>query len=154
MFSCILPLFAGRIFFRCFGMSYFVCIVLLCLGIILVFLLLPVSSGLFLHVVCFSPNLFQLSSSILSFLLLVVGFFSAFPVEFPIQVLSFCSCFFFIGTPIFSLTNFALAWISLFKSEMLFVEICVNNSFFPFLIWLFYGLGFLPMVIHVCHLVI
>ena len=47
MSSCDLPLLADRIFFRCFGMSRFVYIVLPCLDIFLVFLLSPVLSGLF-----------------------------------------------------------------------------------------------------------
>ena len=41
----------GRIFFRCFGMSCFICIVLPFVGISLIFLLLPVVSGLFPQVV-------------------------------------------------------------------------------------------------------
>ena len=40
----------------------------------------------------FRPNTFMCSSSVLSFLLMVVDLLSAFPVEFPIQVLSFHSC--------------------------------------------------------------
>ena len=39
----------------------------------------------------FCPNMFLHSPSVLSFLLVVVDFLFAFPVEFPIQVLSFCS---------------------------------------------------------------
>ena len=39
----------------------------------------------------FRLNMFQRSSSILTFSL-VVDFLSAFPAEYPIQVLSFCSC--------------------------------------------------------------
>ena len=39
MTSPILPLRVGRIFFRCFGKSCFVCIVWSCLGIFLFFLL-------------------------------------------------------------------------------------------------------------------
>ena len=46
-----LPQFAGRMFFRCFRMSCFVCIVLHCLSIFLVFPLSPVPSGLFTRVV-------------------------------------------------------------------------------------------------------
>ena len=44
---CIQPLLAGNFFCCYFGMSYFVCVVLSCLGIFLVFLLLPVTSDLF-----------------------------------------------------------------------------------------------------------
>ena len=36
--------------------------------------------------------MFQRSVSVLSFLLIVKDFLSAFPVQFPIKVLSFCSC--------------------------------------------------------------
>ena len=47
------PLLAGKIFFYCFGMSCFVCIVWSCLSIFLVFLLSPVSSDLSLRVETF-----------------------------------------------------------------------------------------------------
>ena len=47
MFSChLLPVF-GRIFFRCFRMLSFLCIVLLFVDISITFLLSPVLSGLF-----------------------------------------------------------------------------------------------------------
>ena len=46
----LLPV-VGRIFFRCFGMSCFVCIVLPFVDIFLIFLLSPVISGLFPQVV-------------------------------------------------------------------------------------------------------
>ena len=107
---CHLPLLVGRIFSRYFGISWLVCIVLPCLDIFLIFLHSPVISGLFFRVVLsflhvlrfpFCPNMFQRFSFVLSFLL-VVDFLSAFPVEFPIKVLSFCLCF-------FSQTNFAPA---------------------------------------------
>ena len=70
---CLLirPLLAGRIFFRCFGMTCFVRIVLSCLDIFLVILLSPVLSGLFSRLVLFvlllrllfssPPNMFQCS---------------------------------------------------------------------------------------------
>ena len=52
MSSCVLLQLAGRIFFfHCFGMSCFVCIILSCLDIFLVFLLSPVPSDLFPRVV-------------------------------------------------------------------------------------------------------
>ena len=54
MSSCILPLLSGRISFRCFGISCFVCIVLSSLGIFLAFILSPVLSDLFPHVVYFN----------------------------------------------------------------------------------------------------
>ena len=77
-------------------MSSFVVIVLSSLSIFLVFLLSSVPSGLFPWVILFVLLLelgfsfclymFQ-RSSILSFLLVAVDFLSAFPVEFPTQVL-------------------------------------------------------------------
>ena len=51
MSSYILPLPACRIFFHCFGISCFVCMVLSCLDTFLVFLLSPVPSSLFPRVV-------------------------------------------------------------------------------------------------------
>ena len=54
MLSCHLFLLVGRIFFRCFGMSCFVCfvcIVSLFVNIFLIFYLSPVFSGLFPQVV-------------------------------------------------------------------------------------------------------
>ena len=51
MFSCHLLQFVGWIFFRYFGMSSFVCIVILFDSISLIFLLSPVLSGLFHQVV-------------------------------------------------------------------------------------------------------
>ena len=47
MFSYHLPQLVGRIFFRCFGMSCFVCILLPFLDVFLIFLLLPVLSVFF-----------------------------------------------------------------------------------------------------------
>ena len=102
LFVCVCtfsPLLAGRIFFGVFGMSCFVCIALSCLDIFLVFLLSPVPSNLFLRVYClfylcyfssFRLTMFPCSPSVLSFSL-VVDFLSAFPLEFHIHVLSFCS---------------------------------------------------------------
>ena len=51
MFSCHLYPVVGRIFFPCFWMSRFVCIVLPVVNISLIFLLSPVLSGLFPQVV-------------------------------------------------------------------------------------------------------
>ena len=93
---CNFPQIAGRIF-SCFEMFCFVGIVLSCLGIFLVFLLLPVSSGLFPRVVLFvqlvsffpfCPNMFHRFSFVLSFLFVVGDVLSAFPVKFPIK--AFC----------------------------------------------------------------
>ena len=88
LFSCILPLLDHRNFFRCFGMSFFLCIVLSCLDIFLDFFLLPVTSGLFPHVVLivlliallssFRHNLSHRSSSVI--FIVVVDFLSTFPV--------------------------------------------------------------------------
>ena len=73
MFSCHSLPIVGRIFFRCFGMSCFVCIALPFVVISLIFLLWPVFSGLFPQVVpLFSPMLPVPSSRLfqrLSFLL-------------------------------------------------------------------------------------
>ena len=98
MCSCILPLLAARIFFvECPVLSV---------------LFYPVSfifqSSFFRHYLLvyflkmfvlfvellfsFYPNMFQDASSVFAFLLIVVNFLSAFPVEFHIQVLTFCSC--------------------------------------------------------------
>ena len=60
MYSCILHLLAGRIFFHCFRMTCFICIVWSCLSIFLVFLLLPLPFDLsswvvlFFYLLCFS----------------------------------------------------------------------------------------------------
>ena len=103
IFSCHLLSVLGRIFFRYFGMSYFVCIVLPFIGISLIFLLSPGFSGLvpqvvllcFFFVLSFSFCLymFQRFSFVLSFWLVFLDFLLAFLVEFPILVLIFCSCF-------------------------------------------------------------
>ena len=89
------PLFWNFLFGQYFFLS--------CLDIFLVFLLSPVPSSLISSscIVCltcvaffsFRPNIFLCSSSVLSFLLVVEDFLLAFPVEFPLQVLSFCSCY-------------------------------------------------------------
>ena len=96
----ILPLLTDGIFFRCFGMSCYASILISFLDIFLAFLLWPVPSGLFSRVVLFlllvekiffPPYKFRRFTFVLSFFL--VDFLSVFPVEFPIQVLSFCLCF-------------------------------------------------------------
>ena len=51
MFLCHLLQVVSRIFFRCFGMFYFVCIVLPFVDMFSIFLLSPVLLGLFLQVV-------------------------------------------------------------------------------------------------------
>ena len=115
MFSYHLPPLVSRIFFSCFGMSYFVCIVLHFLNIFLIFLLSPVRSGPF-------PR-----GLLLFFLLLLFPFlptcFSVFSISFIIFAcfLRFLICVssrishpgfdfllvFFKGTPIFSQTTFS-----------------------------------------------
>ena len=83
MFSCHALLIIDRIFFRCFGMSCFVCIVLLFVDISLVSLLSPESSGLFPQIVLlffrvlsfpFSSHIFQ-DLSVLPFWPVFVDFF-------------------------------------------------------------------------------
>ena len=101
---CAFFLYLPVEFFPYFGVSCSVCIVLSYLNIFLVYLLLPVTFGLFPRAVMFFPRwvVFFFSSEhvpafftflsfffALSFLLVVIDFFFAFPVEFPIQVLSF-----------------------------------------------------------------
>ena len=97
----ILPV-VDRIFFRCFGMSCFVCIVLPFLDISLIFLISPVLSSLFPQVYWyfFLCSLFyvlfkHIPASFLCFIILVCfrWFLSAFRVEYPILVLIFLSCF-------------------------------------------------------------
>ena len=102
MFSFNLHPVVGRIFFRCFGMSCFVCIVLPFVNISLIFLLSPVLPGLFPQVVLlfslvlpfsFLFYMFQRLSFVLLCWPLFVDFSSVFPVEFPIFILIFLSCF-------------------------------------------------------------
>ena len=73
------PLLAGRIFFRCFGMSCFISIILSCLD---TFWFISLSfCGLF-YLWCFfafHPNILQCSFSVLSFLL--VDFLSMFSIS-------------------------------------------------------------------------
>ena len=106
-FSCIWLLVCFHVispnllveFSCCFGMFCFVCIVLPFVDIFLIFLLLPVLSGLFPQVVLsfllllflFVPTCSSIFP-VISFLPVFVAFLSAFPVEFPILVLIFYSC--------------------------------------------------------------
>ena len=99
MFSCHSLPIVDRIFFHCFGISCFVCIVLAFLDVSLFFLLWPVLSGLFPQVVLLFFSTLPVPSSRLlqrlSFwslgLVFVVSF--AFQVKFPIPVLTVSSCF-------------------------------------------------------------
>ena len=119
MSSCILLLLAGRIFFRCFGMSCFVCIVLSCLDIFLVFFLSPEPSDLFPWVVLFvflvmllfsfRPDIFQRFLWVLWFLLVIYRRFLI-CVSRLISHPGFEFLFvFYGGTPILSQTSFAPA---------------------------------------------
>ena len=98
MSSHHLLLVIGRLFFRSFEIFSFVGIILSFFHISLVFLLSPVLFGLFPQVVLlffpfpFCSNIFQ-RLFVLSFWPVFVDFLSAFPVEFPILVLIFSSCF-------------------------------------------------------------
>ena len=132
-------------------MSCFVCIVL-CPDIILVFLLLPVPSGLFvlftLLVMLFFPFLFHVPefSSVLSKSLVIVFFF-AFPIEFPVQVLCFCSCYFREYRFYHRQISFFLRLVHLtpWCCSLIFVQII--RLFFPMISWLFSNLGFLAIII-------
>ena len=102
MFYCNFLLIVDRIFFHCFGMSCFLCIVLPYVDISLIFFLSPVLSGLFPQVLLlvfpvlsllFRSQLFQRLSFVSSFLPVLVDFLSEFLVEIPIRVLIFLSCF-------------------------------------------------------------
>ena len=98
MFSCrFLP--DDRIFFRCFEMPYFFCIVLLFVGISLIFRISPVLSLFFLSSYCYLLcclflMFLEIPASFFWFIILSCfrRFLSAFPVEFPILVLIFSSC--------------------------------------------------------------
>ena len=117
MFSYHLPQLVGRIFFRCFGMSCFVCILLPFLDVFLIFLLLPVLSGLFPRaVLSFSPCVaFSfLSQHVPAFLICFIIFASCrrflICVSSPIFNPGFDFLLaFYKGTQIFTRTNFAPA---------------------------------------------
>ena len=111
--SCILPLLAGSIFSLFWN-------VLFCLHCLILsrYLFSPfsfASSFCFISSCCidcllvlllfyFPLNIIRLYSSVFSFLHVFVFFVSAFPDEYPIQVITFSSC---SGSPIFTQTNFA-----------------------------------------------
>ena len=107
MFSCHLPDLLVNVFSLFWNVLF--CLYCFILSRYLFNLLLSlVLSGLFPRVVLsfllvlffpFFLKMFQRFSSVFSFLLVDVDFLSAFPVEFPIQILSFCSCF--LGKPRF-----------------------------------------------------
>ena len=113
-FSCHFPQFVGRIFFRCFEMSCFVCIVLHFVNIFLIFLLSPVLPGLFTEFIFLMLIFFFLSQHVPAFLLCFI-IFDAFRrflicVSSRISHSAFVSLFVFSkGTQIFSQTNIAPA---------------------------------------------
>ena len=99
-FIYALPI-VDRIFFYCFGMCCFVCIVLHFVHISLVSLLSPEHSGLFPQVLLlfylefsfpFCSHIFQ-DLSALPFWPVFVDFLSGFPEQIPILVLTVSSCF-------------------------------------------------------------
>ena len=97
MCSCHLPQLVGRIFFRCFGKFCFACIVLLFVDIFLIFLLSPELSGLFPQVLTLLFFFNHVSAFFFYSIVFVCFrrfFLSAFPVEFPIQILIFFVCVF------------------------------------------------------------
>ena len=139
MSSYHLPLFVGRIFFRCFVMSYFVCIEIF-LDIFLIFLISTVLSGLFPQVVFFwgGDTFSFLSQYIPAYFLCFIIFlcFRIFhqcvssQISYPHFVFLFV---FFKGTPVFLQTNFAPVWISSCNSMMfLWVYMLILHLFFRF----------------------
>ena len=98
---CHLPQHVSRIFFRCFGMSCFVCVALSFVDIFVIFLFSPVLSALFPQVVLlfflvllfslFGPSCFSVSPLFYRFYLFSLFFLSVFPIECPIQVLIICT---------------------------------------------------------------
>ena len=98
MFLCHALPIVDRIFFRCFGMSCFVSLVLPFVDIFLIFLLSPVLYGsiVILSYVVFSFLFLHIPASFLCFIILASFrrfFLFALPLEFPILVLIFPSGF-------------------------------------------------------------
>ena len=94
MFSCHLLSVVDRIFFRCFGMSCFVCVISPFVDISLIFLLPPVLSGLFLQVVLLSflvfpfpfySYIFHRLSFVFSFGLFLPSFYLCFHIYQPLR---------------------------------------------------------------------
>ena len=128
MFFCHALPVVDRIFFRCFGMSCFVCIVLPFIDISLISLLSSELSGLFPQVVllfflvlsfAFCSHIFQ-DLSILPFWHVFVDLLSGFPVEFLILVLTISSCFlrgrqfsYTLISPLYRLVHLTLLYYSL-----------------------------------------
>ena len=98
--------------------------------IFLIFLLSPIPFGLFpqvlsLFFLCCSLFFVPTCSSVLSFLPVFVAL-SMFPVEFPIQVPIFCSCYLIEPRFCHKLISFLY---SSFNTVIFFVDIYVNTSF-------------------------
>ena len=99
MCLCIIPLYSGKIV----SLLWTILFCLYCFLQSRYLFSLPSFASTFWFIsssciVCFTCVAFtflcQRTFSILSFLLVVLDFLSAFPVEFPIQVVCFCSCSF------------------------------------------------------------
>ena len=149
MFSRHLLPIVGRIFFCCFEMSSFVCIVLPFVDIFLILFISSVLSGLFPQLLLSFflalpfPFCFQCLSFVLSFWLVFVNFLSVFPVEFPILVLIFFFFAFFKGSQFSSKLISLLHLIRLYYS---LINKVVLDLFFPFPSSLSSILCFLMMV--------
>ena len=142
---CILSMLASRMFLRCFGMSCFVYCVTLSrylfnlssFAIIFWFLSCSCIDIFLVLLFPFCYNMFRRFSFVLSFLLVVVDFLSAFPVEFPIQVLNFWSCFLvnqphLVGSPSLCFTVcfvLCLIFFFFFFSSFQFPSICLSFRF-------------------------
>ena len=141
MFSCHLPTFVGRIFFHCFGISCFLCIVLPFADISLIFFFRLYFLVYFLKLYCyfflcclFVSTCFSVFPLFYHFGLFFLDFFLRFLANFP----SWFSCFrcAFSGDTIFSQTNFAPSSISSFNSVILFVDLLLSISFILFVSFL------------------
>ena len=154
MSSRHLPLHVCRIFFRRFGMSWFVCIVLPFLDIFLIFLLSPELSGLFPQVVLsfFSRiAFFFLSQRVPAFSLCFIIFACCrflICISCPISHPGFDFLFvFFKGTTIFYELISLLHWlVHSIRRCFPLRYMLILHSFFLFPPWLFSGLCFLVMV--------
>ena len=153
MFLCHALPIVDRIFFRCFGMSWLVFMVLPFVDIFLVYLLSPEPSGIFPQVVQlfflvwyfpFSSHIFQ-DLSVLPFWPVFVDFLSGFPVELPVLVLTASSCF--LMGPQFSHTLISPLHRLDHLPQIYYLLICkvAFDLFCLFLLWVFSILCFLMM---------
>ena len=137
MFLTQLPQLVGRIFFCCFGIFCFVCIVLPFFGIFLIFLLSPVLSGLFSQVVllCFFFWFFFLIPTYFSFLF-IFACFRSFLVCVSSRIFhpSFDFSFMLLkGTPVSTDTKYSPAGISSFNLLIFsLINMLVLDFFFRF----------------------